>query len=520
MNEKERMQRVGELTSTLLDESLTEPQKQELNELLRGDPDACERYLDLTETHAALVHDHVGDDLLPEFSAEKHSAKKVIPFPKISSFAITAAAAVLLLLANGAMTWLGSPNRAEPTTDENWVAVLSRAVDVKWGNRTDSPSEGDGIRAGTLQLQSGLAQIEFFSGASVIVEGPAELKIESASLIECRSGKLRATVPEPAQGFTIITPDYRVVDLGTEFALSVSPDGQSELHVVDGEVRVDDNEGRELRTLETGNAIRSESGAIETVDGGSSAYIDPEGLRGLAEADWQVKYEAWESIRDSLRDDPATLVLFDFEHQKPWDRELQNRRANGPNAAIIGAQWTEGRWPGKGAIEFKRITDRIRLNIPGEFDELTFAARVRVEGLDRWLSSLMLTDNFDSGEVHWQISDEGEMILGVQTDKKEGPNTYSPPVIGPSNLGRWIHVATTANRTTGRVAHYFDGKLVKEEIRKDLTKFRIGDAEIGNWTSGGSSHPIRSLNGRMDEFAILKRALSEEEVQRLHAAGQ
>ena len=132
----------------------------------------------------------------------------------------------------------------------------------------------------------------------------------------------------------------------------------------------------------------------------------------------------------------------------------------------------------------------------------------------------MLTDNFDSGEVHWQISDEGEMILGVQTDKKGGPNTYSPPVIGPSNLGRWIHVATTANRTTGRVAHYFDGKLVKEEIRKDLTKFRIGDAEIGNWTSGGSSHPIRSLNGRMDEFAILKRALSEEEVQRLHAAGQ
>jgi hypothetical protein len=75
MNEKERMQRVGELTSTLLDGSLTEPQKQELNKLLRGDPDACERYLDLTETHAALVHDHVGDDLLPEFSEEKHSAK-------------------------------------------------------------------------------------------------------------------------------------------------------------------------------------------------------------------------------------------------------------------------------------------------------------------------------------------------------------------------------------------------------------------------------------------------------------
>lgn len=520
MNQNERMKRVGELTSGLLDETLTDAEKGELNGLLSGDPDACEVYLNLTEAHAALLHDHVGDDLLPDVTEPQSRKEKILSFPRISPLAIAAAAAVILLLANGALIWFGNSESDEPTAGESWVAVLSRVVDVEWENGTAAPSEGDGLGIGTISLRSGLAQIEFFSGASIIVEGPAELHIESASLVECRSGKLRASVPEPAQGFTIVTPDYRAVDLGTEFAVSVGRNGESELHVVDGEVRVDSHEGQELRTLETGNAIRSESGSIETVDASGSVYIDPEGLRGLAEADWQLKYRAWESVRDSLRDDPDTLVLFDFENQKPWDRELQNRRENGPNAAIIGAQWTEGRWPGKGAIEFKRITDRIRLHIPGEFDELTFAARVRVEGLDRWLSSLMLTDDFDSGEVHWQISDDGEMILGIQTGRKSSPNTTSPSVIGPGDLGRWIHVATTASRKTGRVAHYFDGKLVQEDNRTDLPVFRIGDTEIGNWTSSGSSHPLRSLNGRMDEFVILKRALSASEIQRLYGAGE
>jgi hypothetical protein len=58
--------------------------------------------------------------------------------------------------------------------------------------------------------------------------------------------RIRAFVPEPAQGFVIETPDYQAVDLGTEFAMSVGSDGRSEVHVVDGEVRLDEKDGREL----------------------------------------------------------------------------------------------------------------------------------------------------------------------------------------------------------------------------------------------------------------------------------
>jgi hypothetical protein len=105
------------------------------------------------------------------------------------------------------------------------------------------------VPAGTFSLRSGLAQIEFFSGATVIVEGPAELGSRVGLAGRLPQWTPPSLCPEPAQGFTIVTPEYEAVDLGTEFALSVGSDGRSEVHVVDGEVRLDSTDGRELRHL-------------------------------------------------------------------------------------------------------------------------------------------------------------------------------------------------------------------------------------------------------------------------------
>lgn len=521
MNLKERLQRVTELTSSLLDGTLNDSGKTELNDLLRGDPDACERYLDLTESHAALLHDHVGDDLLPDLP------EKVVAFPsprKARPWIWAAAAAVILLLGNAAILNFIRPGATmEPQMAGDWVAVVSHAVDPVFAEASQSPVEGDALAAGPIHLESGLVQIEFFSGASVIVEGPAQLDLKSSWLIECQRGRLRTFVPEPAQGFTILTPEYQAVDLGTEFALSVNEDGHSELHVVDGEVRIDDFTGQKIQLLEGGGGLRSADGKVETLSGGGADFIGRERLLNLAAEERKSKLQEWNQMRRQYSTDPDTLVFFDFEGQKAWDRQLTNQVASGPNAAIIGAQWTEGRWQGKGALEFKRITDRVRLEIPGEFDALSFSAWVRIEGLDRWLSSLMLTDGFDRGEVHWQISDLGEIIVGIKTTRKD-PNTMSPSIIQPEDLGRWIHLATTLDHQSGRVVHYIDGEAVMVDEREDLLPLRIGGAEIGNWQpkvgENRSSNPIRSLNGRIDEFMVLKRALSATEVAALYEAGR
>ena len=85
-------------------------------------------------------------------------------------------------------------------------------------------------------LKSGFAQIDFYSGATVILEGPAEFRLISRTEAYCTRGKLRATVPAQAQGFTIGSPKLDLIDRGTEFGLDVGE--KTQVHVFQGKVDV------------------------------------------------------------------------------------------------------------------------------------------------------------------------------------------------------------------------------------------------------------------------------------------
>src|SRR5262249_5185671 len=56
-------------------------------------------------------------------------------------------------------------------------------------------------------------------------------------------------VPRGAEGFTVLTAGYEVVDLGTEFALNLEPGGKARVMVFEGEaaVSVINKEGRSVR---------------------------------------------------------------------------------------------------------------------------------------------------------------------------------------------------------------------------------------------------------------------------------
>ena len=75
------------------------------------------------------------------------------------------------------------------------VAVLTRVVDPEWGP-TELPTEvGSALPTGRLRLKSGLIQLEFYGGAVVVLEGPADFEIIAADRAFCRQGKLRARAP-------------------------------------------------------------------------------------------------------------------------------------------------------------------------------------------------------------------------------------------------------------------------------------------------------------------------------------
>ncbi len=507
------------------DTGLTETERARLNAILSESPEARrvfaqEQLLDAAlrlEGEAGLTGVDEPVEAIPDLTNVDGSRNRTAWWMGI------AAAFVGALLVNAFVMALRDNaggaegvTRVEVANPVDGVAVLSRAVGVEWGD--GAYREGDGLPKGLLSIRSGLAQIEFFGGATVIMEGPAELELVSASLARLKRGRLRAFVPEPAQGFRVDAPRFDAIDLGTEFAMSVGSNGESELHVVDGEVALHEKSGSLLQNLTAGTGLRSSQlDNFETIEANPNGFVGREQMVALTDARWLQQAASWRDSRALWRADTDTLCFFDFEGHQTWDRQLRSARTGGPGGAIVGAKWTQGRWPGKGALEFKRINDRVRIQVPGEFESLSLSTWVRIEGLDRWMSSLMLTDGWDEGEVHWQISDNGELILGISGMG----NSFSRPVIGPESLGRWLHLATVYDGVRNTVVHYVDGIRVGETRYKNSVPLRIGQAEIGNWTAQGRDIPtqrIRSLNGRMDEFLVLKRALTAAEIQTLFNA--
>ena len=103
-----------------------------------------------------------------------------------------------MLLAAGwwGVSRLQSGDRKGTTTKA--VAMLDRAVDAQWDQGNKSPRLGAPLEPGWLRLKSGLAQIVFYSGARVVIEGPTELRIVSPNEAACQSGRLVAEVPPQA----------------------------------------------------------------------------------------------------------------------------------------------------------------------------------------------------------------------------------------------------------------------------------------------------------------------------------
>jgi hypothetical protein len=143
---------------------------------------------------------------------------------------LTAAAALLLL---GVGTIAGLMSRSgKPQTEVAW---LVNAQNCQWAEKTEPAGA---MRAGTvLRVERGLAEIQFRSGARVVLEGPADLELLAANGARLLRGKLSARVPEPAIGFEILSPQGKVVDLGTEFGVSVDEAGATDVRVFAGKVK-------------------------------------------------------------------------------------------------------------------------------------------------------------------------------------------------------------------------------------------------------------------------------------------
>jgi hypothetical protein len=145
-------------------------------------------------------------------------------------------AAVLLLIYHS--PWFSQPEAPTGRLANPVIAHVRDDSGAHWGARQRPLRWGDALRRETLVLDSGVVELGFRNGATLVAEGPARLDLLSSGQVLLHQGKVSANVPPSAVGFTIDTSAGKIVDRGTRFGVKASPSGLVETHVFEGRVEV------------------------------------------------------------------------------------------------------------------------------------------------------------------------------------------------------------------------------------------------------------------------------------------
>src|SRR4051812_36994063 len=241
----------------------------ELEARLLADGEARRAFVRYVRLHTDLGFElrarQASDRVLSLIDQERPAATPARPRRRFGRRVVAlAATAVALLLAVGLGWRLFGPR---PAGDEA-VAWLANAQNCTW---VDGEPPGE-LRPGrSVRIDRGLAEVQFRCGARVVIEGPAHLDLISDRAVGLRHGKLTARVPAEAVGFEVRSPEGKVIDLGTEFGVSVAADGATDVYVFEGQVEAQPPGGGKVSLTER-QAARIAAGQV------TPAAADPRGF--------------------------------------------------------------------------------------------------------------------------------------------------------------------------------------------------------------------------------------------------
>lgn len=401
-------------------------------------------------------------------------------------------AAVIALGLGAGVFWFRASRFVEP------VAVLLNESSARFGPGASPPTAR--FMRGEYHLVEGAAHLRFRQGMELVVIGPARFRIEDFAHVHLREGSLRALIPETAQGFVVSVPGARFHDPGTDFGVSVHSDSaRSELHVFAGQVEVF-CEGAHLpsSTISGGQSVVVDAGRVrETAPASPDQYPTAESLA----------LRRWNAARHQLRHDPNLVVYYPFTPDKADPTRLRDEaeHAHHVDGTIAGAQWVAGRWPGKHALQFENPNDAVELTIPGEFEELTLAAWIKVDRFENTLHAVLNSHGNQEGGIQWQFDRKGwPMNTWVESVPKRSTLFCNQRI----PVGRWVHWAVTVKQERGRITHYLDGKLIGESgFVPGSARIVPGVAHLGHWQGRPSLTECRDFRGRIDELAVWNVAL-------------
>lgn len=283
--DRDMVEEVLRLTLSCQAGSPTEDESARLNVLLAEDSQARQIYLLACDDTATLIKSAVEQDQAPSLdSLVKSSTRAILAL---------AVAASLVAAITGWKMWFTpeSPREGAPVntglaqheTDQAESAgrVISLA-NVKWAVGADVLPEWSRLATGqAIHIEAGVVELMLDNSTEIMLEGPAEFRLLSLNKAALSNGNLVARCGPEAVGFEIVSPDVKVVDLGTEFGVSVREGMHTDVVVYDGEVDLSSVAGANplARRLLAGEALHishqgGESERITEVRG--DQYLTPQ----------------------------------------------------------------------------------------------------------------------------------------------------------------------------------------------------------------------------------------------------
>ncbi len=206
-------------------------------------------------------------------------------FQKLIKLVARTAAIVLLCLT---VLWLDRTLMQCQPAPIHSVGLMADAMNVQWKPGGVEYRIGEKIYPGELELETGCAKFAFHDGAEVVIEGPARFSLVASDRLDLQRGRAYARIGPDAIGFSIVTPNSKVIDLGTEFGVIVDSSGSSQVHMIKGRASLlagKRGQERSSSLIEAGQAGRVDpaSGKVHSITMEKEAFVrDISSSSGLA----------------------------------------------------------------------------------------------------------------------------------------------------------------------------------------------------------------------------------------------
>ena len=369
--------------------------------------------------------------------------------------------------------------------------------------------KGTKIRTGDiLESHEGTCSFKYKDKSTLRLEPNSQIIISTqggSKLVHLKQGSIYSSVTPQQQDNAMIikTVSGFAKVIGTKFTIT-SLKTSMKLDVIKGAVLLKNNTGEEAIVRDGEYAIARDSVPVEVLKTPVQSELKEE----------EEKFYKWLSYSTKLRNDKDLVAYYDFQGVAENSLKLNNRASHTKNLSLNGkinnAIPVQGRWTLKEAMYFTGQSsvdcgNNSAFNIK---DKITVFA---------WIKTLKFNNSQETfiskGDSSWrlaryQLTDGLEMAgSGLR------PNQWA---ISNKKVddGKWHLITGVYNGKQIQV--YIDGEL--ESSAKATGKIRSNDLNVSIGLN--SAYGNRQFKGWIDEIAIFKRALTQEEISKVYQEGQ